>query len=897
VHLGSFLKSLVLILSLLLYPTGPAVADPDIEANAKGMTLNAMKGRTLVGVTRDSSAVFSVYLGPDGTADFHLSNGTRATATWAQLDSSILCFQGLVKERPKEKVCKRAPANGRGLDWMTIILQTANGKTTYAKENPDEARGSSQMVYSFEGKVEIDQASYVADVGQWAGHLIVGRTLKDKEAWFAFYDSDGGVDFVFASGKRFKGSYTLKADEVCMEFPENPDANGCRKPVTKDGKIRWTSTKDGGASSEIVYMKRLETDGPQDVARLANESAYYTYPSPDRQTVITAPKDSNELLVWNTATGAVIGQISSPKPVDIEFSWTGKTFATVQPNGVEVFDLATGAFIVAIERPANSANFREVAFVSGTEVVVGDERGNLRKFSISDGRLKKAYVFGTAAINNMAFNPKGQILVGDTDGKLAVLDADLVPLPGLSSKAEGAALGLSMDKAGNYALATAKDNTLTLFQIQGPLAPLVTTKKMSTDALWSAEFDASGIQAVVTLGTDVALFTLPSLSLVKRWQASDAKLSRASFAGNSGAVIFANNNGQMRVTAPDLATAKAWKAARANLIGPEMLAYKAHKDSFKRKSALKSLDEALAVVPNGFYESGNCTGYSAARNLLRLDARKTDCERQVVLRKARADFASAIAAKDCDRAEGLIVNSATDRPLVDQCRATALRAKETAAYAAAKAAGDCAGIEALQAKFNEPDAANACTFNKVLTADNARAMYLAAVRLDTAGDTDRAMQLYTEIMTRFSEDDLAIDAANRLTALADLAKMEATQAEQAAEQAKAIKAAEARAAEAEKTAKATAAEAERQRIAREDDARRADAARAAEAAAAAAQPQRNTSCDYVTVGQKFVIEGGGFFGLGDAYYTVIGISREGGIVTARLAGTDITNQFNCSSVN
>jgi len=191
-------------------------------------------------------------------------------------------------------------------------------------------------------------------------------------------------------------------------------------------------------------------------------------------------------------------------------------------------------------------------------------------------------------------------------------------------------------------------------------------------------------------------------------------------------------------------------------------------------------------------------------------------------------------------------------------------------------------------------------------------MYLAAVRLDAEGDKLQARTLYLEVMTRFPNDDLAIDAANRLTSLADLATREKQHAAKNVKNAAAIKAAEARATAAERAAKRAADEAKKQRAAREAEARRADQARRdAEAARTSAQnaantraheqaesrQRRNSACDHLTPGLRFTINGGGFFGIGDATYTVIGISREGGIATGRLLGTDIQNQFSCSRIN
>jgi len=173
------------------------------------------------------------------------------------------------------------------------------------------------------------------------------------------------------------------------------------------------------------------------------------------------------------------------------------------------------------------------------------------------------------------------------------------------------------------------------------------------------------------------------------------------------------------------------------------------------------------------------------------------------------------------------------------------------------------------------------------------------VKLDSSKQNARAKQLYLEVMNRFPDDDLAIDAAKRLTDLGDQEERDQKDSENAA----ALKAAQlaleqAKRANDEALRKSKAREAAAKRDA--DNARvRAAEARAREAEARAKanrQPTRNTACDHVTPGRRFNVKGGGLFGIGDATYTVIGISRSGGVVTGRLLGTDIQKQFSCRSV-
>lgn len=878
----------LLLAVALIFNTAPsALAKEDFETNAEGMALSDMIGRTMVGVTRGKSSVFSVYLGADGTAEFHFSNGKRQSATWRSQDSVILCFKGLVAERPGDEVCKRAMPSGRGLDWMTVELQSKNGTTTWSRATPGEEKGSSQMVYSFDGKVEVDQQSYVTDLRKWPGHLVVGRTLKDREAWFALFDTDGAVDFVFASGKREKGSYTVSGDQICMNFPSSPATSGCRRPTIKDGIIRWVSTADGGSSSEIVFMKQMESGGPQGIAVLSPSDTRYFAPSPNRLLILSNDTRAQEVKMWNLSNGRLLGSVRTEKTNDLEFSPDGRQFAAVQDAGVEVFDTASGAFLFAIERSPGGAKFREAAFLPGGDLLIGDQAGVLHRVHLSDSTEVQTVSFGTQGIANMAADASGRLLVGDLSGKIAMLGPDLAPLPGLVSQGKDIVSATVIAPDGRHAIALSRDNVAHLFDLQPGAVIPVKTAPLPTQKAWSAEFNASSTEVVVTMEGALAVMTVPGLQITSRLDASDQTIWRAAFVGDTRAMVFSDNGGRLRLFAPDNAAREAWRHL------PTSVGVKMQAPAETMQAQRPRLERA-----NALFDSGDCASYAVLRKALRLSDRREDCEGAVVLRQARAEFNRAIATLNCDAAAGLLQAAQADQAVLDRCRAGLQEKIDTDAFASATRAGDCEAIRNLEDRLDKHGAADQCVFEKLLKGDNARTMYLAAVKLDTAGETARAERLYTEIMSRFAEDDVAIDAANRLTALADLAKIREGQAAQAAAQDEAIKAAEARAKAAEEAANAAAREAERQRIAREEEARRADQARseaAAAAAAAAAQPQRNTACDYVTVGQEFTIVGAGFLGM-DAHFVVVGISREGGIVTAREQSFNVQRQFSCYDV-
>lgn len=240
---------------------------------------------------------------------------------------------------------------------------------------------------------------------------------------------------------------------------------------------------------------------------------------------------------------------------------------------------------------------------------------------------------------------------------------------------------------------------------------------------------------------------------------------------------------------------------------------------------------------------------------------------------------------------------------VQKCRKDSKLQVDLVAFEEAVAVGDCNTAAQLGRAIGKREAGADCTVSTVLRSQNPRRIYLAAAKFDSENDRSRAKKLYTEVMVSFPENDLAINAANRLTQLNDLEIVEQNQAQSAAalkaaqvalQKANADKAvAERKAARALEQARQQAKQAREQaeKAQLEADAR----AREAEARADS-QPRRNSSCDHVSPGMYFEFNGGGLFGIANGRWEVIGINRQGGIVTARKTGQDFRRQISCGQV-
>lgn len=77
------------------------------------------------------------------------------------------------------------------------------------------------------------------------------------------------------------------------------------------------------------------------------------------------------------------------------------------------------------------------------------------------------------------------------------------------------------------------------------------------------------------------------------------------------------------------------------------------------------------------------------------------------------------------------------------------------------------------------DSASGCVFDKLLKTGAAREMYLAAVKYEADKERSKAKRLYLTIMDRFPQDDLALKAGDRITALADVEAVESSNAAKA----------------------------------------------------------------------------------------------------------------------
>jgi hypothetical protein len=280
---------------------------------------------------------------------------------------------------------------------VTVTLETRNGKTTWARATRDEHRGSSQMVWSFAGNVTVNRNSHVPDVTKWAGHIIVGRTLKDRE-------------------------------------------------------VLWASSSDDGAVSEIVFMHPVAKapapvappapqgppDRPHEALVMAQAGQGFHWPSPVRSLLVAPDSGKRELVLWDSATGMRIGAIPGIAAAsDVAWSADGARLAVVAPNGVELFDMASGRFQGSAPRAPGMADMTAAALMPDGRLVIGSATGEVLHLSPLDGIVERSLSLQAGGITDLAALPDGRLGVATVNGRIVVPDQNGNPAPRLDTRGGG----------------------------------------------------------------------------------------------------------------------------------------------------------------------------------------------------------------------------------------------------------------------------------------------------------------------------------------------------------------------------------------------------------------------------------------------------------------------------
>jgi len=926
----------ILVTAIICFSFSPAWAESDFAFNTSGLELNRSKGRTLVGVTRDSSKTWSVYLARDKKAYFHFSSGRKQTATWRQRSRNIICFTGLVKDKPSQDICKYAPATGRGMDWKTVTIRQGDSGIVYTPV-VDEHRGSSQIVYSVKGKKSVNQNSYQRNIRNWRGQVIVGRTLKDREAWIAKLHSAGRVTFVYGSGKIRKGRYLLKRDEICFNWDNGSGPAECRLPRLKNGKMRWISKATGGSISEIVYMRPLATKKAAPAKKPAKPVAKKApAPKPEfipqlvtikgigaRSSVTSAYHAPSQTLVsggFQTTQVRDVFASNGSKPLYVidkgfalvHFLKDGTQWIGINSRGLHAYETETGALLNSTD------STQEGDFLRGITAIGFDPLDDAMLMTKRDGTLVRRdaqtfEILGTGAskidrARAIAINTERKAMIAHSGGKLELVDTRSLQTLGrfgtggmevtdIKWSADNKSLFV-LGRAGGVLKLTLRNNDV-LFRSRAKLK--------GTQYVSMAQSQSEPELAVLSKERldIVSPVTLAVMSSHKVGPVMGPFITYAGLA--QPALIIGSYGAKSRLYAKDTAGQQYMTNHWSKVVtasNARILAVQEKRKALTQQRVADLISYAgLRAKTDEIFFAGDCAAYDAAKGSLRTEHQRNNCDAVT----AKLAMAEVLLGNDCDaiRAIANKVDGGPER-LATCVRTRAyfrsIRQHEQGqkSYQVALRAGDCDTVAAgLDAHGNTGDMAS-CQLTQARLSNSPRKLFFAAVKFEGAKDYARARAAYEALMEDHIEDDLALKAAERLTQLNDLAlKQEAENQKIAALEAE--KAANARAARVERQRIALEAERARQRQKKEREAaerkrkRDADRARAKQAEAdrarkieedrrkrAAAQQQRKRDrVDAIKVALSSINDRYGF----KSGYTTINTTVSGRVRSYQISGT------------
>ncbi|WP_417241609.1 hypothetical protein [Celeribacter sp.] len=201
--------------------------------------LSELAGHTLVGATVESYAVWSVYLSPNGPAQFTYANGERGEAAWRVAGRNILCFDF---EGSGKEVCKRGSTYGTGSGWSTVDPQP-DGSWRPFQEDP---HGSSRIFAAWPGYVRHNPASFTGDLtGSLPGTVYIDD--PGSGIWAAEFRPDGRGTLLTGRATHEVESTSYGARRLCLQ-------EECVTVQVKDGRLALYKDDSDRLEGYLIYL-------------------------------------------------------------------------------------------------------------------------------------------------------------------------------------------------------------------------------------------------------------------------------------------------------------------------------------------------------------------------------------------------------------------------------------------------------------------------------------------------------------------------------------------------------------------------------------------------------------------------------------------------------------------
>ncbi|MFK8185283.1 MAG: NACHT and WD repeat domain-containing protein [Phormidesmis sp.] len=239
----------------------------------------------------------------------------------------------------------------------------------------------------------------------------------------------------------------------------SPDGKTLVSGGSDDNPLRLWDSKTGASIGELATSHRLGV----------NSVAF----SPNGKILVSGSRDGT-LQIWDVPTGEPMGELlNNPTGIiqSVAFSPDNKTFVSGGQGGVlRLWDAKTG---MSINKPlkASESSISSVAFSpDGKTLVSGSSDGTLRLWNAETGASIGEPLDGYedyVLVNSVAFSPDGKTLVsGGSDGTLQLWNAETGNTIGESLKGHGDAVNsVTFSPDGKMLASGSEDLTLRLWNV------------------------------------------------------------------------------------------------------------------------------------------------------------------------------------------------------------------------------------------------------------------------------------------------------------------------------------------------------------------------------------------------------------------------------------------------
>lgn len=442
----------------------------------------------------------------------------------------------------------------------------------------------------------------------------------------------------------------------------------------------------------------------------------------------------------------------------------------IRRTRMSMFSLKSGARVWSNAIFGRGLSDVQFAGTGNALIVLGDEKGGLSLHRALTGTEYDKKALGRAIKAIRAVPGKQMFAVLQDTGVITGFDIganNRMTQRWQLKTGERQGVHFDLTSDGKQLLVGFRDGGMKIYDVSGRRADLLREDKKVVARVDSLDLGPKDSEVAVISGGK--LHRLPYPGLVARGgPASGAgDLSAATFVGRQGEILsLAGRSVRFHAKTPERVKAlqdqgKANAAADKAVIA----AFK------KRQGEDRAKRREQSNRANTAFKAGDCQAYIAVRKEMGRVISMATCQKMLKDAKLRNEFKERVAALDCDGAAEIArqMGRKFTREL-NTCRQNAGNSDKKR-FEQAKTNGECDLVAQLWFKVGGrlTDVAK-CRAEAVKAqkpAGNARDLFFAAVKKETAKDYQGAMELYQQLMDSFPEDELALDAAKRLVALND----------------------------------------------------------------------------------------------------------------------------------